>query len=52
MIDEIMFEIREMTGQAYHNHYSGQPETERSSPSKVATVSDDAVESQRHLIAV
>ena len=52
MIDEVMFEIREMTRQTYHNHYSGQPETEESSPSKVASVRDDSAESQRHLIAV
>ncbi len=52
MIDEVMFEIREMTGQTYHNRYSGQPENEESTPSKVASVSEDAGESQRHLIAV
>ncbi len=52
MIDEVMFEIRAMTGQAYHNCYSGQAETEESTPSKVATVVDDADEPQRHLVAV
>jgi 1-acyl-sn-glycerol-3-phosphate acyltransferase len=36
MIDEVMFEIREMTGQSYVNAYSGSADDER--PSKVATV--------------
>ena len=28
MIDEVMFEIREMTGQEYRNHYAGEaPDT-------------------------
>jgi 1-acyl-sn-glycerol-3-phosphate acyltransferase len=43
MIDEIMFEIREMTGQRYHDRYSGQPDTGAAAPSKVASVSDDRV---------
>jgi 1-acyl-sn-glycerol-3-phosphate acyltransferase len=52
MIDEVMFEIREMTGQTYHNRYSGEPEGEAPQPSKVATVSDGEAERQRHLVAV
>ncbi|MEO6570051.1 MAG: lysophospholipid acyltransferase family protein, partial [Ilumatobacteraceae bacterium] len=41
MIDEVMYEIRELTGQTYHNTYSGQADTEESTPSKVASVADD-----------
>ena len=53
MIDEVMYEIREMTGQTYHNRYSGDPETEEATPSKVASVTDDADgDRRRHLIAV
>ncbi len=36
MMDEVMYEIREMTGQSYVNAYSGATDDER--PSKVATV--------------
>jgi 1-acyl-sn-glycerol-3-phosphate acyltransferase len=53
MIDEVMFEIRAMTGQRYHNRYSGEPEVEESTPSKVATLADDEpVGRERHLVAV
>ena len=52
MIDEVMFEIRAMTGQQYHNRYSGDPGTADHTPSKVATVADDDVERERHLVAV
>lgn len=39
MIDEVMFEIREMTGQEYRNVYAGTTaETEPTVPAKVATV--------------
>ncbi len=41
MMDEIMYEIREMTGQTYRNVYAGQSESETSSPSKVATVAEE-----------
>ena len=43
MIDEVMFEIREMTGQTYKNVYAGQPTeaVEEHAPSRVATVADD-----------
>ncbi len=41
MMDEVMYEIREMTGQAYHNVYSGQADTGEAQPSKVASVADD-----------
>ena len=40
MIDEVMFEIREMTGQTYRNVYAGQAETEVASPSKVGKVDE------------
>jgi 1-acyl-sn-glycerol-3-phosphate acyltransferase len=50
MIDEVMFEIREMTGQTYKNVYAGQSEVEDSpAPSKVATVADEAP-SRRQLV--
>jgi 1-acyl-sn-glycerol-3-phosphate acyltransferase len=55
MIDEVMYEIREMTGQTYHNRYSGEPETETETavPSKVGSVSDETDEDRRrHLVAV
>jgi 1-acyl-sn-glycerol-3-phosphate acyltransferase len=41
MIDEVMFEIREMTGQVYKNVYAGQSDTEDAVPTKVASVTDD-----------
>ena len=41
MMDEVMFEIREMTGQTYRNVYAGQAETETATPSKVADVSEE-----------
>jgi 1-acyl-sn-glycerol-3-phosphate acyltransferase len=46
MIDEVMFEIREMTGQTYKNVYAGQSETEETKPTKVATVTDDVTPPQ------
>jgi 1-acyl-sn-glycerol-3-phosphate acyltransferase len=56
MIDEVMFEIREMTGQTYQNVYAGTPTTpvEEHAPSRVATVADDAIadgDAQRELLA-
>ena len=51
MIDEVMFEIREMTGQTYKNVYAGQADTgEESKPSQVATV-DAPVAAERELLA-
>ncbi len=41
MIDEVMFEIREMTGQVYKNVYAGQSEIGEERPSKVASVVDE-----------
>ena len=42
MIDEVMFEIREMTGQTYHNVYSGERDDDSAPPvSRVGTVADD-----------
>lgn len=38
MIDEVMFEIREMTGQTYRDVYAGQ--SEEHPPARVATVQD------------
>jgi 1-acyl-sn-glycerol-3-phosphate acyltransferase len=42
MIDEVMFEIREMTGQTYRNVYAGTPVevVETTTPSRVASVAD------------
>ena len=40
MMDEVMFEIREITGQTYRNVYAGQAETEVATPSKVADVAE------------
>ena len=52
MIDEVIYEIREMTGQPYHNVYSGQAETEELKPSKVATVADEEQIDHRVLVGV
>ena len=52
MIDEVMFEIREMTKQRYHNCYSGESEVETARPSVVANVVDEQIEGHRHLVAV
>jgi 1-acyl-sn-glycerol-3-phosphate acyltransferase len=42
MIDEVMFDIREMTGQVYKNVYAGrQADAEPSTVARVAGVSDD-----------
>ena len=41
MMDEVMFEIREMTGQTYRNVYAGQAETEVETPSKVGNIESD-----------
>ncbi len=51
MTDEVMYEIREMTGQPYHNVYSGQAESEQLKPSKVATVADEERIVERILVA-
>ena len=40
MMDEVMFEIREMTGQTYKNVYAGQSDAEEHVPAKVASVAD------------
>ena len=50
IIDEVMYEIREMTGQLYNNVYAGQADTEDSVPTKVATVADDAVPAEPELV--
>lgn len=57
MIDEVLFEIREMTGQTYRNVYSGQDEDDEFEPAKIGTVLDppaasDGVVVERHLVAV
>ncbi|MFK7918342.1 MAG: lysophospholipid acyltransferase family protein [Ilumatobacter sp.] len=59
MMDEVMYEIREMTGQVYVHHYAGQEpaqDTEPLVPGRVATVTDiasrtPAVETERKLVA-
>lgn len=62
MIDEVMFEIRELTGQSYVNTYAGsKAETEPTVPARVASVSepspipvvdsDGAVERELTLVA-
>jgi 1-acyl-sn-glycerol-3-phosphate acyltransferase len=40
MIDEVMFEIREMTGQTYRNVYAGQLDAERPEPARPAKVDE------------
>jgi 1-acyl-sn-glycerol-3-phosphate acyltransferase len=51
MIDEVMFEVREMTGQRYHDRYSGEADVGDHAPSKVASVSDDrAPVAERELV--
>ncbi len=54
MIDEVMYEIREMTGQTYKNVYAGQAETaDPPKPSRVATVAEGEVDNgERELVAV
>ena len=52
MIDEVMFEIRDMTGQTYKNVYAGQPETEDATPAKVATVADESPSDERELASI
>jgi 1-acyl-sn-glycerol-3-phosphate acyltransferase len=54
MIDEVMFEIRELTGQEYRNVYAGSTaETEPTVEAKVASVSpDDDSNNDRELVAV
>src|SRR4029453_13203873 len=50
MIDEVMFEIRDMTGQTYKNVYAGKPDNEEAVPAKVATVADETAAEQRELV--
>jgi 1-acyl-sn-glycerol-3-phosphate acyltransferase len=50
MIDEVMFEIRDMTGQTYKNVYAGKPDTEEAPPVKVATVADEDSRDERELV--
>jgi 1-acyl-sn-glycerol-3-phosphate acyltransferase len=50
MIDEVMFEIREMTGQVYKNVYAGQADTDDTPPTKVATVVDDEPSPEQELV--
>ena len=52
MIDEVMFEIRDMTGQTYKNVYAGKPDNEEPMPTKVATVADESAPEQRELASV
>jgi 1-acyl-sn-glycerol-3-phosphate acyltransferase len=58
MIDEVMYEIRELTGQTYVNHYAGaKAETEPTLEAKVSSVGDDqldlsALDDERQLTLV
>ena len=52
MIDEVMFEIRDMTGQTYKNVYAGQPDNEDTEPAKVATVAEETADEARELAGV
>jgi 1-acyl-sn-glycerol-3-phosphate acyltransferase len=55
MMDEVMYEIREMTGQEYRNVYAGSTaETEPTVAAKVATVDDDDADAagERELVSV
>jgi hypothetical protein len=57
MIDEVMFEVQEMTGQQYVHHYAGQEPTdldERVDAAPIATVTDitPVVQVERKLVAV
>lgn len=50
MMDEVMFEIRDMTGQTYHNVYSGEREAADREPGRVGTVTDGPV-ADRELVS-
>lgn len=50
MMDEVMFEIREMTGQRYHDVYSGERDEADHEPGRVGTVADEPV-SERELVS-
>ena len=55
MIDEVMFEIREMTGQEYRNNYAGERvETSTDVPvvAHPASVTDPARDRERELVGV
>lgn len=53
MIDEVMFEIREMTGQDYRDVYAGTPQSNETGPtdvSRVSTVDDAPAEDRSALV--
>lgn len=53
MIDEVMYEIREMTGQTYRNVYSGEADTGHHEPSRVASVDEEQDPAEdRELVSV
>jgi len=52
MIDEVMFEIRDMTGQTYKNVYAGQPDAEDATTARVATVADESASEERELASI
>jgi hypothetical protein len=53
MMDEVMFEIRELTGQVYRDVYAGQqPDSESQAPARVATVDDSDYLGDRELVGV
>jgi len=49
MIDEVMYEIRELTGQDYKDTYAGEPDIEHTAPAHVATVADE-LQADRELV--
>jgi 1-acyl-sn-glycerol-3-phosphate acyltransferase len=50
MMDEVMFEICDMTGQTYHDVYSGESEEADREPGRVGTVADHRVP-ERELVS-
>jgi hypothetical protein len=55
MTDEVMFEIRELTGQVYRDHYAGQEAAdEHTGVARPASVADPtpATSSDRDLVGV
>jgi 1-acyl-sn-glycerol-3-phosphate acyltransferase len=53
MMDEVMFEIRDLTGQEYRDHYAGEPpETERPVVARPASVVEPAPVGERELVGV
>lgn len=51
MIDEVMFEIREMTGQVYRNVYAGSSDVAETTTSRVASFTDADGADERELVS-